>query len=55
MCENKGREGGGRLSVGDLFAVSVRLYCGQPVYIASLAQNVVITRAMWYGTEHFPP
>ena len=29
--------------------------CCQPVYIASLAQHVVVTRAMWYGTEHFPP
>ena len=56
VCENKGGEGECNLSVGDLFAVSVKLInCGQPVYIASLAQHVVVTRARWYGTELFPP
>ena len=55
MCENKGREGGCRLSVGDLCCKCEVINCGQPVYIASLAQHVVVTRAMWIGTELFPP
>ena len=29
--------------------------CKLPLYIASLGQHVVVTRAMWCGTEHFPP
>ena len=52
----KGQRGRGQ-------AISQRPLCckcevvnfGQPVYIASLGQHVVVTTAMWYSPEHFPP
>ena len=54
VCENEGRKEGGRLSVRDLFAVNGRVInCGHALYIASLAQHVVDTRAMWYVVSTF--